>query len=65
MFLDELTPIFKEPLSTQSPSQGFPRLNLADEPVKSGLINRSVPTTYTSTTQDHNGKTSGPQSSID
>ena len=71
MFLDELTPIFKQ--ITQHPVSflsgffsGVLRLNLADEPVKSWLDQQTGSTTYTSTTQGHNGKSSGPQSiSID
>ena len=71
MFVDELTPIFKE--LTQRPVSflggffsGLLRLNLADEPVKSWLDQQSGSTAYTSTTHDHNGKTTGPQSiSID
>lgn len=71
MFVDELTPIFKE--LTQHPVSflgglfsGLLRLNLADEPVKSWLDRQTGSTAYTATTQAHNGKTSGPQSiSID
>ena len=72
MFIDELTPIFKE--LTQHPvsflgglSSGLLRLNLFDEPVKSWLDQQIATTTYTSrTTQAHNGKTGRPQSiSID
>lgn len=72
MFVDELTPIFKQ--LTQHPVSflggffsGLLRLNLADEPVKSWLDQQVSHTSYSSsTTQDHNGKTSGPQSiSID
>ena len=72
MFMDELTPIFKQ--ITQHPVSflgGFfsalLRLNLADDPVKSWLDQQTGSTTYTSsTTQEHNGKTSRPQSiSID
>lgn len=71
MFVDELTPIFKE--LTQHPVSflggffsGLLRLNLTDDPVKS-WIDQQVGTTYTSTiTQAHNGKTGGPQTiSID
>jgi len=72
MFLDELTPIFKE--LTQQPASflgglvsGIFRLNLADDPVKSWLDQQAGPST--STTFDHgttNGRSSGPQSiSID
>ena len=72
MFLDELTPIFKE--LTQHPVSflggffsGVLRLNLADEPVKSWLDGQRGYTTYTtSTTSANNGKTGGPQTiSID
>ena len=72
MFMDELTPIFKQ--LTQHPVSflggffsGLLRLNLSDEPVKSWLDQEIGYNTYTSSnTQDHNGKTSGPQSiSID
>jgi len=71
MFLDELTPIFKELTQHQSPSwAGFSpsaSTQLADEASKSWLDQQIGSTTYTSsTTQDHNGKTSGPRSiSID
>jgi hypothetical protein len=72
MFLDELTPIFKE--LTQQPASflgglvsGIFRLNLADDPVRSWLDQQAGPST--STTFDHgttNGRSSGPQSiSID
>lgn len=68
MFLDELSPIFQE--LTQHPVSflggmfsGLLRLNLADDPVKSWLDAQIGPTAYTSTTtQEHNGKTGGPQS---
>lgn len=72
MFVTELTPIFKQ--LTQHPVSflggffsGLLRINCADDPVKSWLDQQTGSTTYTSvTTQDHNGKTSGPQSiSID
>ncbi len=71
MFVTELTPIFKQ--LTQHPISflggffsGMLRLNLSDEPARSWM-NQQLGTTYTSaTTQDHNGKTTGPQSiSID
>ena len=72
MFLDELTPIFKE--LTRQPAaflgglvSGVFRLNLADDPVKSWLDQQAG--SSTSTTFDHsttNGRSSGPQSiSID
>lgn len=71
MFVDELTPLFKE--LTQHPVSflggffsGVLRLNLAEEPVKSWLDRQVGYTTYTSTTSANNGRTSGPQSiSID
>jgi len=72
MFLDELSPIFKQ--FTQHPASfmggffsGILRLQLADDPVKSWLNQQLGSTSYTtSTTQAHNGRTSGPQSiSID
>lgn len=70
MFVTELEPIFKQ--LTQHPVSflggffsGLLRLNLADEPVKNWVDQQFGSTSY-STTQDHNGKTSGPQSiSID
>lgn len=73
MFIDELTPIFKQ-LSQHPVSllggfvSGVLRLNLSDDPVKSWLDQQIGSTTYTSTTtQQHNGSvSSGPQSiSID
>jgi len=71
MFVDELSPIFKQ--FTQHPisflggfASGLLRLNLADDPVRSWLDQQLSSSTTTSTTQAHNGKTSGPQSiSID
>ena len=72
MFLDELSPIFKQ--VTQHPVSfvgglfsGLLRLNLADDPVKGWLDQQLDDHIYTaSTTQEHNGKTGGPQSiSID
>ncbi len=71
MFIDELTPIFKQ--LTQHPVSflggffsGVLRLNLSDDPVRSWL-DQKIGTSYTSsTTQEHNGFISGPQSiSID
>ncbi|BAY92290.1 MULTISPECIES: hypothetical protein [unclassified Tolypothrix] len=67
MFIDELSPIFKE--LTQHPVSflggffsGVFRLNLADDPVKSWLDKQTGSTTYTSTgTEAHNGKAGGPQ----
>lgn len=72
MFLDELTPVFKE--LTQQPAaflggffSGVFRLNLADDPVKSWLDEQAGSTSYTTASSSNaNGKTSGPQSiSID
>lgn len=72
MFLDELSPIFKE--LTQQPVallggffSGIFRLNLADDPVKSWLDQQAGATGYTASSySSENGKTSGPQSiSID
>lgn len=65
MFIDELSPIFKE--LTQHPVSflggffsGVFRLNLADDPVKSWLDKQTGSTTYTSTgTEAHNGKAGG------
>lgn len=67
MFIDELSPIFKEfiqhPVSfVGGLFSGVLRLNLADDPVKSWLDQQIRPNSYTSTTTDvHNGKASGPQ----
>jgi hypothetical protein len=72
MFLDELTPIFKE--LTQQPAaflggffSGVFRLNLSDDPVKSWLDEQVGVPGYTATRADsENGRSSGPQSiSID
>ncbi len=72
MFVDELTPIFKE--LTQHPVSflggfvsGILRLSLADEPVKTWLDQQFGSSSYTAARNDvHNGKTSGPQTiSID
>lgn len=72
MFLDELTPIFKQ--FSQHPVSflggmfsGLLRLNLTDDPVKSWLDQQIGSTTNTSSTaQEQNGKSGGPQSiSID
>lgn len=72
MFVDELTPIFKE--LTQHPGSflggffsGLLRLNLTDDPVKSWLDQKVGATSYTASShQEYNGKNSGPQSiSID
>ncbi len=72
MFLDELTPIFKE--VTQQPVaflggffSGIFRLNLNDDPVKSWLDRQAGATTDTvATSNPGNGRSTGPQSiSID
>lgn len=67
MFLDELTPVFKE--LAQNPIafmggffSGILRLNLSDEPVKSWLDKQAGTPSYTSAGQDNNGNSSGPQS---
>jgi hypothetical protein len=67
MFINELSPIFREFI--QHPASfvgglfsGVLRLNLADDPVKSWLAQQSRSNSYTSSTiQAHNGKASGPQ----
>lgn len=72
MFIDELSPIFREFI--QHPASfvgglfsGVLRLNLADDPVKSWLDQQIRSNSYTSITKDgHNGKATGPkQISID
>jgi hypothetical protein len=67
MFVDELSPIFKE-LSQHPVSflggllSGVFRLSLADDPVKSWLDKNLKTTSYNSLINEaHNGKTSGPQ----
>jgi hypothetical protein len=68
MFIDELSPIFKQ--LTQHPVSflggfvsGVLRLNLADDPVKSWLDQQIRSTSYPiNTTDAHNGRASGPQS---
>ena len=67
MFINELSPIFREfiqhPVSfVGGLFSGVLRLNLAEDPVKSWLNQQSRSNSYTSTTTDaHNGKASGPQ----
>ncbi|MEI1373795.1 hypothetical protein PQG02_14225 [Nostoc sp. UHCC 0926] len=67
MFIDELSPIFREfiqhPVSfVGGLFSGVLRLNLADDPVKSWLDQQIRSNSYTSITIDaHNGKASGPQ----
>ena len=72
MFFDELSPIVQE--LTQHPVSflggffsGIFRLNLADDPIKSWLDEQAgIPSTPSATTENNNGKSSGPQSiSID
>ncbi|MGA7933285.1 MAG: hypothetical protein WCA35_07035 [Kovacikia sp.] len=70
MFIDELTPVFKE-LAQQPIAflggffSGLLRLNLADDPVKSWL-DQQAGVSYSSSTEIQNGKGGGPQSiSID
>ena len=71
MFLDELTPIFRQ--FAQHPVSflggfvsGALRLHLADDPVKTWLNQQLGTTTHIRTTQVHNGRSTGPQSiSID
>ncbi|KST67605.1 hypothetical protein [Mastigocoleus testarum] len=67
MFLDELTPIFKE--FTQHPLSfmggfvsGALRLNLAEDPVKSWLEEQlGHSSNINSANESHNGKAKGPQ----
>jgi hypothetical protein len=67
MFIDELSPIFRE--LTQHPVSflggffsGILRLNLADDPVKGWLDQQIRSNSYTITiTEAHNGKATGPQ----
>ncbi|MBE9198346.1 MULTISPECIES: hypothetical protein [unclassified Nodularia (in: cyanobacteria)] len=72
MFLDELSPIFKQltkhPVSfTGGFFSGVLRLNLKDDPVKSWLDKQINSTSYTTSTNEaHNGKAFGlKQISID
>ncbi|MBV8883935.1 MAG: hypothetical protein JO235_08025 [Chroococcidiopsidaceae cyanobacterium CP_BM_RX_35] len=68
MFVDELTPIFKQ--LTRHPvsflggfCSGLLRLNLTDEPVKNWLDQQVGPNTSTPFgNQPYNGSASGPQS---
>ncbi|MEH1910324.1 MAG: hypothetical protein V7L05_05080 [Nostoc sp.] len=67
MFIDELSPLFREfiqhPVSfVGGLFSGVLRLNLADDPVKSWLDKQIRSNSYTSSTTDaHNGKGIGPQ----
>lgn len=68
MFLDELTPVFKEiiqhPVSFMGGFfSGIFRLSLNDDPVKSWLDQQTgVTTPSSSTSEGSNGRSSGPQS---
>ncbi|HBB33534.1 MAG TPA: hypothetical protein DC064_17475 [Cyanobacteria bacterium UBA9273] len=68
MFLDELSPIFKELIQEPMAFLGgfcsaVLRLNLSDDPVKSWLDRQTGSTAYSpTTTGSDNGKTNGPQS---
>ncbi|MBW4470871.1 MAG: hypothetical protein KME45_10785 [Stenomitos rutilans HA7619-LM2] len=71
MFLDELSPVWRE-LSQQPIAflggfvSGLLRLNLSEDPVRSWLDQQSGATSYTSTAGSNNGNSSGPKSiSID
>ncbi|MEH2243855.1 hypothetical protein [Nostoc sp.] len=67
MFINELSPIFREfiqhPVSfVGGLFSGVLRLNLADDPVKSWLDQQIRSNSYTNITIDaHNGKATGPQ----
>lgn len=71
MFLDELTPLLRE--LTSHPASflgglvsGLLHLSLADDPVKSWLVDQTGTASYPTTPNSSNGKSSGPQSiSID
>lgn len=71
MFIDELSPIFKQ--LTQHPTSflggfvsGVLRLNLADDPVKGWLDKQMGSTSFTTlTTESYNGKAGSQQISID
>ncbi len=67
MFLDELTPVFRElaghPIAFLGGFvSGVLRLNLADDPVKSWLDQQGGVAAYPSDSVTTNGKNSGPQS---
>jgi hypothetical protein len=71
VFLDELTPVWKE-LSQQPVAflggffSGLLRLNLSEDPVKSWLDQQVGTTTYGSTAGSNNGNSGAPKSiSID
>ncbi|MEA5515500.1 hypothetical protein [Nodularia sp. UHCC 0506] len=67
MFIDELSPIFKQltkhPVSFMGGFfSGVLRLNLKDDPVKSWLDKQINSTGYTTPSNEaHNGKANGPQ----
>ncbi|AKG24303.1 hypothetical protein [Calothrix sp. 336/3] len=68
MFIDELTPIFKQ--LVQHPASfmgglvsGVLKLNLSEDPVKTWLDKQVNPSAYSSiSTELHNGKSNKPQS---
>ncbi|NJO41043.1 MAG: hypothetical protein HC769_10535 [Cyanobacteria bacterium CRU_2_1] len=67
MFLDELTPVFKElagcPVAFLGGFfSGLLRLNLADDPVKSWLDQQTGMPYSGESSEGPNGKSSGPQS---
>ena len=70
MFLDELTPVFRELVGHPvaflgGVVSGFLRLNLSEDPVRSWLDHQSGPRSYSSSSGATNGK-NGPKSiSID
>ncbi len=71
MFLDELTPVFRELVGHPvaflgGVVSGFLRLNLSEDPVKSWLDQQSGSRSYSSTASGATNGKSGPQSiSID
>jgi hypothetical protein len=71
MFVDELTPVFKElvgyPIAFLGGFvSGVLRLNLSEDPVKSWLDQQVGSASYPASTGGKNGKSDGPQSiSID
>jgi len=68
MFLDELSPLFKELIEHPTAflgglASGLLRLSLADDPVKSWLDQQLGTASYTAAdTQVPNGRSGGPQS---
>jgi hypothetical protein len=66
MFIDELTPIFKElaqhPISFMGGLfSGALRLNLKEDPVKSWLSQQTDSSSTNTKTNSNNGKSTGPQ----